>query len=1109
METNKDKKELSAEELAPNSLAYDLAKSKQTKNLLGSIRKETRGILRVVNAWKIEDVSKLQLKLQRDADRFTKLKERVGTRRKKRKPTEDDRGPEERKPEEKKPQDKKPEDKKPEEKKPQEKRPSPEEDAKRKADFEKERATRYRQLRERGVPPEEAKRRAYDDTVSAQKYKPEITAEPPKPKPTGGFKLPELPKLNLPKINIPKPQLPKLKLPDLNPEQLSRQAGLNKLVGKIFDIKDVFDLGTSAAKGDVAGVTSSAAGLLSNFKKFGPLAYFDAYKKAAEGDVTGAAESAAITRASGSLISRLTGMLSKVKVSPNVATKGFTGIRTLGAGFLLDYISDQTLGKYLKQRESDTVKQTIEKIQGYSPEKQAEVISKIESEIKREKSWQSGWGGGYDKIMNFLTMQEYSQSEKALKLREEVLKGLKDKKTPKMAEGGVVTQPTLAIIGEGGEKEYIVPESKLSEFIAAQSQNNDAVRKPARMILGVVDNFISQFGSSSGDIRRMVGGDLLRLERIYGKDRFVLPVFTRGEGSFDNIIADSFKKLIGTGGGGISDQLYDAIANLLVSVDSFMGMAGGGQFGGISGPSGPVPQGTNADFWTLAAIASLESSNPEGQADVAQSVYNRLASGVYSGNTIKDLILAEKQYSPVGESDGNLWRQIVDRQTAIVAVRSHPRGQNAETMVDDAARNITNPQLQESARQFVGGRTDFAVPTAAAIQPGGIADRTRHGHLFGWYVGGGAISYGRTNPGPTPIPNFQGITTTQQPPTGTTPRTTTQQTQPSSGLQRVQSEKRPKNGEFVFEPTPGFSKYKIKVSNGRIVSAIDMGNNYSTAPSLIQPYWNEGVGNLYTSSSARQTTTTTTTTTTSQPPQTSQRATFITGLIMPTRGAITSTIGMRWGRPHNGIDIGAPTGTPVVAPESGKVVYAKFNDGGFGNLVIIQGSKGFHYLAHLNRILTTEGATVSANQIVGEVGETGRSTGPHLHWEIRSNASFGGNVINPLTLNPVNADGSPIPASMAPRISSSTSISPATRNLYRRTVERAFQRNPQLNRALQRRSWRSLSSPTPLSQGGSVVAIQPVIIQQPSPSSPSNVATQQTSTEIAFAYRNPVYPSFG
>jgi hypothetical protein len=173
---------------------------------------------------------------------------------------------------------------------------------------------------------------------------------------------------------------------------------------------------------------------------------------------------------------------------------------------------------------------------------------------------------------------------------------------------------------------------------------------------------------------------------------------------------------------------------------------------------GKVIQGGNADFWSLAAVASLEGATPQGEADVAQAVYNRVASGVYSVKTIKDAVLSPGQFQPVtGDNvDINLWRAVKDRETAIAAVAAH-KGKGIETAtkyVDEGAANITNPQLQKSAAEFIGGRTDFAATSAYDPYPGGFGRVDRDGHVFGWYVGPGAIAYGKTNPGPASMPNF-------------------------------------------------------------------------------------------------------------------------------------------------------------------------------------------------------------------------------------------------------------------------------------------------------------------------------------------------------------------
>lgn len=115
------------------------------------------------------------------------------------------------------------------------------------------------------------------------------------------------------------------------------------------------------------------------------------------------------------------------------------------------------------------------------------------------------------------------------------------------------------------------------------------------------------------------------------------------------------------------------------------------------------------------------------------------------------------------------------------------------------------------------------------------------------------------------------------------------------------------------------------------------------------------------------------------------------GFMWPLRGRITSGFGMRWGRMHQGLDIAAPHGHPVLASRDGRVSFAG-RWGGYGNLVIISRSSGVStYYAHLSRIEVRVGQTLEAGQRIGRVGSTGNSTGPHLHFEIR----FNGRPVNP------------------------------------------------------------------------------------------------------------------
>jgi murein DD-endopeptidase MepM/ murein hydrolase activator NlpD len=110
-------------------------------------------------------------------------------------------------------------------------------------------------------------------------------------------------------------------------------------------------------------------------------------------------------------------------------------------------------------------------------------------------------------------------------------------------------------------------------------------------------------------------------------------------------------------------------------------------------------------------------------------------------------------------------------------------------------------------------------------------------------------------------------------------------------------------------------------------------------------------------------------------------------LIWPVNGAFTSPFGMRWGRLHAGIDIAAPTGTPIRAADSGRVAIAGWV-GGYGNYTCIQhgGALSTCY-GHQSSIGVSVGQGVTQGQVIGSVGNTGNSTGPHLHFETRVNGS--------------------------------------------------------------------------------------------------------------------------
>ena len=129
----------------------------------------------------------------------------------------------------------------------------------------------------------------------------------------------------------------------------------------------------------------------------------------------------------------------------------------------------------------------------------------------------------------------------------------------------------------------------------------------------------------------------------------------------------------------------------------------------------------------------------------------------------------------------------------------------------------------------------------------------------------------------------------------------------------------------------------------------------------------------------------TSTTTTSHPTTTTTTPTGGNHVSWPVAGTVTSEFGSRWGQVHTGIDISAPSGTPISAGKGGTVIVAGFN-GGYGNLVVVDHGNGFTTAyAHMSAISTNVGARVSQGQVIGAVGSTGHSTGPHLHFECRIN----------------------------------------------------------------------------------------------------------------------------
>jgi murein DD-endopeptidase MepM/ murein hydrolase activator NlpD len=124
----------------------------------------------------------------------------------------------------------------------------------------------------------------------------------------------------------------------------------------------------------------------------------------------------------------------------------------------------------------------------------------------------------------------------------------------------------------------------------------------------------------------------------------------------------------------------------------------------------------------------------------------------------------------------------------------------------------------------------------------------------------------------------------------------------------------------------------------------------------------------------------------------STQAPSSSGFIWPVSGPITSPFGWRWGRMHEGIDIGVGYGTPIHAAAAGTVIYCGWEEG-YGNFVVLDhgGNLATAY-GHQSRIAVACGQQVAQGQVIGYVGCTGHCTGPHVHFEVRVD----GNPVDPM-----------------------------------------------------------------------------------------------------------------
>lgn len=124
-------------------------------------------------------------------------------------------------------------------------------------------------------------------------------------------------------------------------------------------------------------------------------------------------------------------------------------------------------------------------------------------------------------------------------------------------------------------------------------------------------------------------------------------------------------------------------------------------------------------------------------------------------------------------------------------------------------------------------------------------------------------------------------------------------------------------------------------------------------------------------------------------------------LIWPIQGKINSPFGPRGKNFHKGIDIASPSYQEVKAAMDGEVILARNSRSGYGNVVVLRHDRGFSTVyGHMNVIIAQEGEAVRLGQAIGGVGSTGKSTGPHLHFELRHD----GRPLDPLPLLPMTVE---------------------------------------------------------------------------------------------------------
>ena len=257
---------------------------------------------------------------------------------------------------------------------------------------------------------------------------------------------------------------------------------------------------------------------------------------------------------------------------------------------------------------------------------------------------------------------------------------------------------------------------------------------------GMVRNKINE-DPSAYDTKEEIEAALSRYNIDPRKVKYATGGFVSGPGGVDRVPAKLTAGEFVMTKGAVDQWGADTLAAMNAA-------AGGKNTGSLSGgfkeggrvDAHPEKKGStkgNPDFWTLVAIASREDGDPQGRADVAQSIYNRALSGAYGGGErrIRKLITANGQYEPTWQYPKNepcikntpnpSWHKIVDARTAGIAAGL------SEGVMKSVAQQLLNPTYQENARKWVEGRTDFQ---GGSNRPGpNDIRRNPNDNFFGWH----------------------------------------------------------------------------------------------------------------------------------------------------------------------------------------------------------------------------------------------------------------------------------------------------------------------------------------------------------------------------------------